>query len=58
MIKETAQKAKSASIILSSLNTDLKNHALNLIAQNLENSKDKIFEANKKDLIEAEKMVN
>lgn len=58
MIKETAQKAKSASIILSSLNTDLKNYALNSIAQNLEINKEKIFEANRKDLEEAETMVS
>ena len=53
MVKKISQKAKQASIILSSLNTDLKNLALSEIAKNLENNKDNIFKANQQDLEKA-----
>lgn len=45
-----AQKAKFASKKLASLSTDIKNKALLAIAEALDNNKEFIFEANKKDL--------
>ena len=51
---EIAQNAKIASKKLANLSTDIKNKALLAIAEALENNKDKIFEANKLDLNDAE----
>lgn len=48
-----AQEAKNASHILACLKSEQKNQALKNIAEALCNSKDAIFEANKKDLSEA-----
>lgn len=52
-----AQKAKYASKILATISTELKNKALINIANALKENKEKIFEANKLDLKEAEKLV-
>ena len=51
---ELAKNAKSASKKLAVLQTDIKNRALLAMAEALDANKEKIFEANKKDLIEAE----
>ncbi len=56
-IKEIAKLAKKASYQLSSLPTELKNKALDAIADKLEVNSDKIFEANAKDLSEAKKFL-
>ena len=53
--EEIAKKAKIASKKLLNISTEIKNRALLQIAQNLDTHKEKIFEANKTDLIEAEK---
>lgn len=52
--EDLAKRAKTASIKLASLNSDVKNRALLTIAENLDKDSDKIFEANKLDLKEAE----
>ncbi|MBE7713811.1 MAG: glutamate-5-semialdehyde dehydrogenase [Cyanobacteria bacterium SIG26] len=52
-----AQKAKQASLKIAEINTSIKNMALNKIAEAFELSKSEIFEANKKDLTDAEKLV-
>jgi len=52
-----AQNAKIASLKIAGLDTELKNKALKSIADFFEKNKDAIFEANKCDLIEAEKLV-
>ena len=52
-----AENAKKASVEISGLSTELKNTALEEIAKALEENKDKIFNANKKDLSAAEDMV-
>jgi len=52
-----AQKAKNSSYILASLSTEVKNNALLAIAENIENNKDLILAENKKDLAEAEKLI-
>ena len=44
--------------IFVSLNTDVKNNALLEIAKKIEENKDKIFEANKKDLEYAQKLLD
>lgn len=54
---ELAQKAKLASKKIATLSCELKNKALLNIAENIRKNKDKIFEANKKDLEEAEILV-
>ena len=51
---ELAKNAKSASKKLATISTEIKNRALLAIAEALENNKDKIFEANKLDLNDAE----
>lgn len=53
-----AKNAKKASIAALQLSTNIKNNALNTIANNLENYKHLIVSANKKDLDNAEKMLN
>ena len=54
---EIAKKAKAASKKAAVLSCDIKNRALLNVAENIKNNKDKIFEANKKDLEEAEQLV-
>ena len=52
-----AKAAKQASLEAAGLSTDIKNKALNNIANAFENSKQEIFEANNVDLQEAKKLV-
>ena len=52
-----AKNAKNASKKIATLSTEVKNKALLNIANSLKDNKDKIFEANKKDLAEAESLV-
>jgi len=52
-----AENAKKASVEISGLSTELKNNALQKVAETLEINKDKIFEANKEDLEQAKKLV-
>ena len=52
-----AQEAKRASLKIAELDTEIKNQALNSIAEAFEAAKQEIFEANKQDLSEAEKLV-
>lgn len=52
-----AKNAKTASLKIAELNTDIKNQALNKIADAFEQNKTEIFEANKQDLKEAEALV-
>lgn len=54
---ETAKKAKKASLEIAGLKTEIKNIALNKVADELELCKDEIFEANKTDLKNAETLV-
>jgi len=54
---EIAKKAKQASLKIAEIDTSIKNQALNSIADAFEADKDAIFEANKQDLAEAEKLV-
>ena len=54
---EIAKNAKQASLKIAELSTDIKNSALNNIADFFEEYKNEIFEANKQDLIEAESLV-
>lgn len=54
---EIAKNAKQASLKIAELNTEIKNSALNKIANFFEAHKTEIFEANKRDLEEAEKLV-
>ena len=56
-LENIAKSAKKASYILNSLTTETKNTALEEIAKAFEDNKDKILEANKKDLENAEKLV-
>lgn len=53
-IIQAAQNAKKAAIGLSTLSTDQKNRALNLIAESLISNKNEIIEKNKIDLIRSE----
>lgn len=57
MLENIAKRAKTASYILASLNTETKNNALKAMAEAIEKNKEKIFEENKRDLLEAEKQV-
>ncbi len=52
-----AKSAKSAALEIADIPAELKNQALFEIAKELENNKQEIFEANKKDLEAAEKLV-
>lgn len=54
---EIAKNAKQASLKIAELNTEIKNSALSKIADFFETHKTEIFEANKRDLEEAEKLV-
>nr|WP_321497496.1 glutamate-5-semialdehyde dehydrogenase [uncultured Methanolobus sp.] len=55
-IEEKVIEAKKASIILASVSTDTKNAALEAMAQALDDNRDKILEANQKDIEAAEKL--
>ena len=52
-----AKTAKAAALEIADISTDLKNKALLRIADNLEKNKTEIFEANKKDLHDAESLI-
>lgn len=54
---EIAQKAKAASLQIADLSTEIKNQALLAAADGIEKHKSEIFESNKKDLEEAELLV-
>ena len=56
-ILQTVKKACLAKAELFNLDTKIKNDVLLNIAKNIENNKEKIFAANKKDLESAEKMI-
>lgn len=53
-----AQAAKRASVQLLQLSSDIKNNALSNVAKKLEDNKNEIFEANKKDLKNASVLLN
>lgn len=55
---EIAKQAKEASLKVAGLSTEIKNDALLKIAENIEQNKGKIFNANKKDLEEAKSLVD
>ena len=55
--KNIAKTAKAAALEIADISTDLKNKALLKIADNLEKNKTEIFEANKKDLHDAESLI-
>ena len=50
LIQSQARKAKSAMRVLSRSSADVRNHALLAMAESLQNSKDKIQDANRIDL--------
>ena len=52
-----AQSAKQAALEIACLPTDFKNRALLSVADAIENKKEEIFEANKKDLLETESLL-
>ncbi len=54
---DIAQNAKNESYLLASLPEEIKNHALLAVAENIKAKKDRILEKNKKDLAEAQKLV-
>ena len=54
---QIAKDAKVASLEVADLSTEIKNQALIKIADEIELNKEQIFEANKKDLADAEKLV-
>ena len=54
---QIAKNAKEASLKIADLSTEIKNDALIKIADEIEASKSEIFDANKKDLAEAEKLL-
>ena len=55
---EIAKNAKQASLEIADLSSEIKNSALNSIADMIEENKQEIFESNKKDLEEAETMLS
>ena len=57
-IIEIAKSAKEAYLKTMNLDVNKKNEALSVIAKKIEENKTAIFEANNKDLIEAQKMVD
>lgn len=57
-IDEIVKFANDAKIKLMDLSAEKKNEALNNVAQNIEKNKEKIYEANKKDLDYASKLVD
>ena len=52
-----AQSAKQAALEIAGISSDFKNRALLSVADAIENKKEEIFEANKKDLLEAESLL-
>lgn len=54
---EIAKNAKEASLKLANLSTELKNLALEAVAKAIEKNKQRIFDANTQDLLNAQKMV-
>ncbi len=54
---DIAKAAKKASLEIADLSTELKNKALNAVADAIENNREDIFSANRKDLKEAESFV-
>lgn len=56
--EQIAKNAKEASLKLANLSTELKNSALEAVANALENNKTKLFNANEQDLQDAQKMVD
>lgn len=54
---EIAKNAKEASLKLANLSSELKNSALEAVANSIEENKQKIFSANAQDLADAKKMV-
>lgn len=54
---EIAKNAKEASLKLANLSSELKNSALEAVANSIEQNKQQIFDANTQDLSEAKKMV-
>lgn len=56
--KQIAKDAKQASLKIADLSTELKNQALLKIADEIEAHREEIFDANKQDLKEAEKLVD
>ena len=57
-INEIVKEANRAKIKLMGLNTEIKNKALDAVAKNIELNKEKIYEANKKDLEYAQTLVD
>lgn len=56
-LQSITKNAKQASIALASLSSEVKNQALQAVAKNIEQNKDRIIEANKKDLEQAQIMI-
>lgn len=54
---ETVKNAKEASLKLANLSSEIKNSALKAVAEALENNREKIMEANAKDLVSGQKLV-
>lgn len=54
---EIAKNAKEASLKLANISSELKNSALEAVANSIEENKQKIFDANAQDLIDAKKLV-
>jgi glutamate-5-semialdehyde dehydrogenase len=50
MLEQMGKQAKDAAFILAQLNTTEKNHALSIIAEQLEQQADSILVANQKDI--------
>jgi glutamate-5-semialdehyde dehydrogenase len=57
-MQNIAKKAKNASYIISSLSEEIKNKALLKVAENIKNNQDLILEENKKDLLNAQNLVD
>ena len=55
---DLVKNAKESTYKLQSLNTEIKNYALSEIAKNIEKRKSEIFEANNKDLENAQELLN
>ncbi len=53
-----AKSAKSASLKIANLTTEMKNAVLTNIAKELENNKELVFEANRQDLVESQKLLD
>lgn len=55
--EETAKRAKEASLKIANLSSEIKNSALEAVAYSLDSNREKLFEANAKDLDIAQEMV-